>query len=75
MDEKRIVNGEQEKNNRPPRKGRNPKTGGKVEVPAKYVPHFTYQGKILDGGNRFNACHAAGVEPTFKEFDGKDIGY
>jgi hypothetical protein len=36
-------------------------------------PIITYQGKILDGGNRFNACHAAGVEPTFKEFDGNDI--
>lgn len=27
-------------NYRPPRQGRNPKTGDKVEVPAKYVPHF-----------------------------------
>lgn len=27
-------------NHRPPRIGRNPKTGEKVEVPAKYVPHF-----------------------------------
>lgn len=27
-------------NYRPPRLGRNPKTGEKVEVPAKYVPHF-----------------------------------
>ncbi|MCX8087566.1 MAG: integration host factor subunit beta [Rhodocyclaceae bacterium] len=27
-------------NYRPPRIGRNPKTGEKVEVPAKYVPHF-----------------------------------
>ncbi len=27
-------------NYRPPRTGRNPKTGGKVQVPAKYVPHF-----------------------------------
>lgn len=25
---------------RPPRRGRNPKTGEKVQVPAKYVPHF-----------------------------------
>jgi len=24
----------------PPRTGRNPKTGAKVEVPAKYRPHF-----------------------------------
>ena len=27
-------------NYRPPRTGRNPKTGDKVQVPAKYVPHF-----------------------------------
>ena len=27
-------------NYRPPRTGRNPKTGSKVSVPAKYVPHF-----------------------------------
>jgi integration host factor subunit beta len=27
-------------NYRPPRIGRNPKTGVKVEVPAKFVPHF-----------------------------------
>src|SRR5450631_2544521 len=27
-------------NYRPPRQGRNPKTGDKVDVPAKYVPHF-----------------------------------
>ncbi len=27
-------------NYRPPRTGRNPKTGELVDVPAKYVPHF-----------------------------------
>ncbi|HCJ51529.1 MAG: integration host factor subunit beta [Gallionellales bacterium CG_4_10_14_3_um_filter_54_96] len=27
-------------NHRPSRLGRNPKTGDKVKVPAKYVPHF-----------------------------------
>ncbi|MDO4878087.1 MAG: integration host factor subunit beta [Neisseria sp.] len=27
-------------NHRPARMGRNPKTGEKVEVPEKYVPHF-----------------------------------
>lgn len=27
-------------NYRPPRTGRNPKTGDLVQVPAKYVPHF-----------------------------------
>jgi len=27
-------------NYRPPRQGRNPKTGQRVDVPEKYVPHF-----------------------------------
>lgn len=27
-------------NYRPPRNGRNPKSGASVKVPAKYVPHF-----------------------------------
>ncbi|MBS1135751.1 MAG: integration host factor subunit beta [Burkholderiaceae bacterium] len=27
-------------NYRPPRLGRNPKSGDRVQVPAKYVPHF-----------------------------------
>jgi integration host factor subunit beta len=27
-------------NYRPPRTGRNPKSGDKVQVPAKWVPHF-----------------------------------
>ncbi|MDH2916071.1 MAG: integration host factor subunit beta [Gallionella sp.] len=27
-------------NYRPPRKGRNPKSGAPVSIPAKYVPHF-----------------------------------
>lgn len=33
-------------NYRPPRKGRNPKSGEAVDVPAKYVPHFKV-GKLL----------------------------
>jgi integration host factor subunit beta len=33
-------------NYRPPRIGRNPKTGNTVNVPGKYVPHFK-QGKEL----------------------------
>jgi integration host factor subunit beta len=35
-------------NYRPPRIGRNPKSGEKVQVPAKYVPHFR-AGKDLRG--------------------------
>ena len=35
-------------NYRPPRRGRNPKSGEQVFVPAKYVPHFK-PGKELKG--------------------------
>jgi N6-adenosine-specific RNA methylase IME4 len=31
-----------------------------------------YQGKILDGRNRYRWCLAAGVEPRFKQFTGDD---
>lgn len=35
-------------NFRPPRLGRNPKTGGKVKVPEKYVPHFKAGKELRD---------------------------
>ncbi len=41
---------------REPRMGRNPKTGEKVELEGKYVPHFK-PGKALR--DRVNARHAA----------------
>lgn len=43
-------------NYKPPRNGRNPKTGAKVKVPAKYVPHFK-AGKEL----RERVCVLAGL--------------
>jgi hypothetical protein len=33
-----------------------------------------YQGKILDGRNRYLACQIVGVEPRFEEYDGDDAG-
>lgn len=36
-------------------------------------PIIVHQGMILDGGNRYRACVEAGVEPTFKQFDGSNI--
>lgn len=35
-------------NYRPPRLGRNPKTGDKVKVPAKHVPHFKAGKELRD---------------------------
>jgi hypothetical protein len=35
-------------------------------------PITTYEGKILDGKLRYEACLAAGVEPTFKEYKGDE---
>jgi integration host factor subunit beta len=35
-------------NYKPPRQGRNPKTGGKVQVAAKYVPHFKAGKKLRE---------------------------
>lgn len=35
-------------NYRPPRIGRNPKTGERVTVPAKYVPHFKAGKELKD---------------------------
>jgi ParB-like chromosome segregation protein Spo0J len=35
-------------------------------------PMTVYEGKILDGRNRERACRAAGVEPQYVEFGGKD---
>jgi hypothetical protein len=50
-------------NYRPPRVGRNPKSGEKVQVPEKYVPHFK-AGKELrervDYGTMSHGCSASG---------------
>ena len=39
-------------NYRPPRAGRNPKTGEQVKVPAKYVPYFRVGKKLRERVNQ-----------------------
>lgn len=39
-------------NYRPPRRGRNPKTGERVDVPEKYVPHFKMGKEMKEGVNK-----------------------
>ena len=35
-------------------------------------PIVLFEGEVLDGWHRYTACLAAGVEPTFAEFEGND---
>jgi hypothetical protein len=34
-------------------------------------PVWTYEGKIIDGRHRYLACREAGIEPNYREWDGK----
>jgi hypothetical protein len=35
-------------------------------------PIWLYQGKILDGRNRYRACNKAGIKPRFSDYKGAD---
>jgi len=56
-------------NYRPPRTGRNPKTGERVQVPRKYVPHFK-AGKELR--ERVDFAGANGAPILASDDDGDD---
>jgi hypothetical protein len=46
---------------------------GKLVTDISLHQHIVrYQGKILDGNNRYRACSLAGIEPTFADFTGID---
>jgi integration host factor subunit beta len=52
-------------NYRPPRTGRNPKTGEKVQVPKKYVPHFKAGKELRERVDLIDdAANAAAVAGT-----------
>ncbi len=36
-------------------------------------PIYTFEGKILDGWNRYRICKELEVTPNYKEFEGSDI--
>jgi integration host factor subunit beta len=52
-------------NYRPPRVGRNPKSGDRVQVPAKYVPHFKAGKELRErvDGAPVPAGHSAPAHP------------
>jgi len=37
-------------------------------------PIYLYQGKIIDGRNRYKACLAVGVKPVFSNYEGAESG-
>jgi integration host factor subunit beta len=47
-------------NYRPPRVGRNPKSGDRVQVPAKYVPHFKAGKELRERVDGNEAQHGKG---------------
>ena len=53
-------------NYRPPRVGRNPKSGDRVQVPAKHVPHFKAGKELRE--------RVDGIEPDGSTGNGEDEG-
>lgn len=51
-------------NYRPPRTGRNPKTGEKVSVPAKYNPHFKAGKELRERVEASAEKSEVGLEPV-----------
>jgi ParB-like chromosome segregation protein Spo0J len=43
-----------------------------IKANGLHEPIVVYEDKILDGRNRYRACTAAGVEPTFTAYTGDD---
>lgn len=51
-------------NYRPPRMGRNPKSGERVQVPAKHVPHFKAGKELRERVDLKNDAGGGASEPT-----------
>lgn len=44
-----------------------------IKANGQREPIITHEGMILDGGNRYRACVAAGIEPNFMKFGGENL--
>jgi len=44
-----------------------------IEVNGQREPIWTHENKIIDGRNRYNACQTIGIEPAYREWDGKGL--
>jgi integration host factor subunit beta len=57
---------------RPPRQGRNPKSGLPVEIPAKYVPHFKPGKELRERVNFHNSPSTRRISEaeTYLHFEG-----
>jgi hypothetical protein len=43
-----------------------------IKAKGQLLPITSYEGKILDGRNRYRACQIAGVDPRIEEYTGDD---
>ncbi len=43
-----------------------------IELHGLQEPIWLYQGRILDGRNRYRACVEWGIEPATREYEGDD---
>jgi ParB-like nuclease family protein len=44
-----------------------------IQARGQRNPIYTYEGKIVDGRNRYQACTELGVKPRFEEWDGNGL--
>jgi hypothetical protein len=43
-----------------------------IKANGLHQPIWTYQGKIIDGRNRYKACREVGIEPQYCEYEGDE---